>query len=70
MADFAFWVLLMTIQPGGIEYTYLQGFASYNTCNALVEKMRASTAIDWDVSGVDCTNVPPPEEGPHFFKPH
>lgn len=65
------WLIYMTIVPNGIEYTYLQEFSSLRLCNEQAEVMRSvgRDAVATPTKAIDCTDVPPPVEGPRFFKP-
>lgn len=67
----AAWLIYMTIVPNGIEYTYLQEFSSLKACSEQADIMRqmGRGAVDTPAKVIDCTNVPPPAEGPRFFKP-
>lgn len=63
------WVLYMTITPQGINHQYIDAYGSWDKCNAVIEQMRKSGAVNSETAAVDCTDRQPRDGEREYFVP-
>jgi hypothetical protein len=54
-----FWLVLVSLEPTGTQYWYMQEFGSAAKCHEVVSTIRSGDGIDWNKYGVRCTDEQP-----------